>query len=327
MKPDKRYWKNMKRRWKYYRNEAPRGERSKWLTKHAGCNLHMFYLKLRFFFTRKPALHLLAFRSGTICNLRCRDCSDCCNYINEHSQFHETFENMKSYLDKLLPAVDVIQALHFAGGETFINKDMAEMVDYAAQSKQVKRILVMTNCTTIPGGKLTKALQNDKVTVYMSNYTPNLDLESRIKWNELIEYFKCNKIKYYAQPAWFWNKMPDVLTDPAKPPYQIFNVNTPDVAKKNFDRCPVTKNILYMTKGKVGVCNNMVNVPVVYPELGYEEGVVHLDMWEGSTKELSEKLVYLFSKDYYDFCKYCNFPPKHIHLMPAIQIEKEAANV
>ena len=283
----------------------------------------MIYLKIRFFFVKKPLIPILCFSTNSLCNLRCRNCCNMCQYRTKELQFMDSFEVMKKTLDMLLAALDRVESIHLIGGEVMINKDFAKLLDYLQDSRQIGHILVITNGTIVPDADTTRALKQSKVTVYISNYTPAPELAGKLLFYELQEHFKKHGIRFRAQNPSYWYDPWIQISDPTKPPYRITRVGSRKDAEEAYRACECNKYFVHAFKGIIGTCNSMVMLPLAVPEVPFED--ISVDLREKdkdiSTAELTEKILYLLAKPVYDMCKYCHFPTRPKLVVPGEQIK------
>lgn len=102
------------------------------------------------------------------CTLNCRDCNNLMPFYSE--RFFASYNSVKKDLDSLLSVIDHCVVVNFTGGEPFLNRELADIVDYTVKNKKISVVEVITNGTIIPSDELKSALTNKKVIVKISNY-------------------------------------------------------------------------------------------------------------------------------------------------------------
>jgi hypothetical protein len=150
------------------------------------------------------------FAVTTRCTLRCMDCSVMIPRFGRNGMYHTdlTFERFRQECDALLGAVDHIGTLLLLGGEPLLNKELPQMVAYAATKDKVGLVDIVTNCTIVPSHELLEAVRDFRHKVFfgLSNYSGNQELSSVLKREEIIVLLKQRDIKHSldtAEGKWF----------------------------------------------------------------------------------------------------------------------------
>ena len=108
----------------------------------------------------------------TRCNLKCRLC---CEYVVQNKPFPDmTIDEEKAILAAFFGVVDRVDTLHLSGGgEPFLHKNLAEMVDSAFEyNEYFDRFMLFTNSTIPVSDRLLDALKRhkEKTVVHASDY-------------------------------------------------------------------------------------------------------------------------------------------------------------
>lgn len=256
-------------------------------------------LKLRFKILKKPCIPNLDFQITTKCTLRCEQCSILIPYYPQENQYAETFESFKTRLDNLLKNVDCICKLLVLGGEPFLNKELANMIEYASKKKQIKFIETVTNSTILPDESLLTVYKKyrNKNHIAISDYTSNPKLRN-LKIDELKQIldkynipFICN---YYP-----WTFMG--------------HVHKENRTKEELIRM---KNNCYQQychgyyNGDLYLCSRIFGMRMSYDkQIGTSSDNTVSDYVEITSENCSQEIVKLFCKPYFDACDYCHIKP------------------
>jgi organic radical activating enzyme len=222
----------------------------------------------------------------TLCTLKCKECStmmplyknpknmDCMDIISD--------------IDKLLDAVDCIYVFYVYGGEPFIHRDIAKIINKLLSSKKIKRVNIVTNGTIIPGKEATDIMKSKKLKVQISGYpqsvVPNVSV--------LIKYLKENNIYYVYNKSQKWKYLGDK---------KIIKRN-PHEKREVFDLCYSTL-CNTMIHGKFHICP----VAAAGVDLGIfpERDNDFVNIRELSREDARKKLKELFSLRYISACDFC----------------------
>lgn len=140
---------------------------------------------------------------GSICNLKCKNCSNLIPYI----------ENKVFDTDKIISNMEYITSsvhidkVQIQGGEPCIYKDLSEVLSATANNKNIGHITVASNGTIMP---------DDKATCVLSNYPEKIDIRFSIydcvndrKRNEILSKLKRRGVNadlynfLYGNGKWF----------------------------------------------------------------------------------------------------------------------------
>ena len=84
----------------------------------------------------------------TRCSLRCKYCSNLMPYFKHPKDFDAEF--LKDSIDKLLDVADEINEIRVIGGEAFVYKDLAVVLNFLVSNPRICHVNVFTNATILP---------------------------------------------------------------------------------------------------------------------------------------------------------------------------------
>lgn len=266
-------------------------------------------LKLQFIYFHKIYIPHLEFVLTTKCTLKCKDCVNHIPFIeNKNHQVYQLSDFQKD-LDNLLSQVSKLDSLCLLGGEPLLVKNLAEMVDYAANKNKINKLYIVTNGTILLSTNLIKVLKkhHKKIWILLSNYSKNPELKGIIKDEQIIEQLKLNDIQYLYNPDLTWTK---------STPTQDFKrtaIENRQVFLKCLHRCAS------IVDGKIYVCprastmfvRHLINfVPPEYIDVRHQKG-----------KKLKQSIIKFYQYSQFSACGYCNYINEHEQVTPALQIK------
>ncbi len=260
------------------------------------------YISVRFAITHKPVLPYFAFFVTTKCTLNCKHCNSMMPKYTEktHSKPID-FKSFKDDLDTLLRAVDYINVFVLVGGEPMLAHDLPEIIKYAASQKQLKHIVLATNCTILPSDELLKVMKNPKISVQISDYShvKNIKNGVKVKYDEFKKLLIQNKIRFnnYQEKrgAVTWFSMPKIYKDK----------QTPLTLTKTFNECfgnycpTISDGIISQDFIAVYIQRNLELTSEIKKEI--------VNIREAkSSKDLTNEIINFYAKPYSAFCHYCH---------------------
>ena len=265
--------------------------------------------KLNYFVFDKISIPQIEFTLTTKCTLKCKNCT---NYIpkikgNEHSQI--SIEEFKLYLKNLSKSVHKIYNLLLLGGEPLTIKNLEEYVDEAAKNKKVENVWIVTNGTLLISNNLLKIIKkhNKKVTIWISNYSGNEDLVSRLKHKELFEQIKQAGANLIFQKDSYWLYVNE----------NIENYNRTETENRNYFRnCMHRCMAVFGNKGFICPRSGTFYLKNLY--VPKENETFNLN---APPKELKQQLISFYSNDYFQSCNFCSILEDNTkpYIIPAIQ--------
>lgn len=221
------------------------------------------------------------------CSLKCRDCANLIQYYDspenmELGQLTETF-------DRFLECIDRLLELRILGGEPFVYRDLAYIIEKYSKCKKIDSITIYTNSTIVPNADILNSLKRDNVIVHMSDY----GVVSK-KVEELAATLKENGVKFYVHKYEEWY-------DVGCPIYHDYSE---DKIKNLFDKCFMSKCYTFY-RGKFFLCPRSAHGE----QLGYfENNNEFVDFNSSSDTNINRVKIENVIKDveYLTACKYCN---------------------
>ena len=257
--------------------------------------------KKDFFENNKLNIPQLEFCITTKCTLKCKDCCALIPKLDKIKHSEMSFEMFKHQLDKILDAVDSIRHFAILGGEPLVNSELPRMLEYAANQEKIFFTQLITNGTMLPSKKLLETMNkyNDKLYVYMSNYSGNPELESILKQEKIKGLLKEYSIKLQKPENWPWVEEKGL---------HICAFDE-DITKQKFLVCNRTKCNQVMN-GKLDICSKA--------SAGREMQLFEDDSVDiVNSKDLRQDLIDFYQKEYMNACKYCILTD--IQVQPALQ--------
>lgn len=238
----------------------------------------------------------------TRCNLRCKMC---CEYVSQFKPFPDmTIDEERRLLKAVFEVCDHIDTLHLTGGgEPFLHKNLAEMIEEAMQyGEKFDRLMLFTNCTIPLEPKVFEILKQykEKIFVQLSCYGLMPEREEKFVIAVQNSGIPNRMRKYYGDDQSFggWVSFGDwEKQDKSK-----------DELAERFKNCAVTFKLRgnWRTRdGKVHWCSRS--------QRGMELGLLpdnpsdYVDLFDKtSITEKQEKFELISRKDYISSCDYCS---------------------
>jgi organic radical activating enzyme len=236
------------------------------------------------------------FAVTTRCTLRCRECSVMIPRFGRNGISHTnlTFEHFRRECDALLDSVDHMGTLLLLGGEPLLNKELAQMLAYAAAKDKVGLVDIVTNCTLVPSIELLEAAKDFRHKVFfgLSNYSGNPALTSVLKREEIIALLKQNDIKHSLDAGdvkWF--------------KYELLEYSYSDEQMQAIFTGCQWHHCLYVLDGILAVCpRSLIGCRLGAFELKPDDMI---DLRESQSREIRAGLIRFYEKNSLDACRYC----------------------
>lgn len=258
---------------------------------------------------RQQSIPQVEFTITTHCNLRCKDCT---NYIpqikhNEHRGI--SIERFKVQLYNLSKNVREIKNLLLIGGETLLVPNLEEYIECSAQNEKVKKVWIITNGTLLLSPKVKEVVikYKEKVTIWISNYSSNIELKGRVKYKELISQLKESGINSY------FFKSDSKWTHTSAFSHTKYREESSSYFLKCLHKC------VAVFDGFLFVCPR---AGVFYLKSLYKLEDNTLNLNHPVTKK---QLIDFYSRNDFRACKYCNILEERNRpfVTPALQIDNE----
>lgn len=237
---------------------------------------------------RKIEIPFFDLNVNNVCTLKCKRCDQGMPYLHDRKIYAST--DLISDMKTLFCFVDYVYQIGILGGEPFINKDLAEIIDWCANSPKIGSIIVVTNGTIFPDEAVLKSLKNKKIIVGISWY-PLKDETSRLK---LIEYCERHSINYHIRKD-DWLDFGD---------FRIRRNYNKHKIRETFANCFLNKCVQY---------NGGVLYRCTKTRLLNDQKIDAPGKWETvavkeieSRKQMKKALRKFYSLKYLRACDYCN---------------------
>lgn len=126
------------------------------------------------------------------CTLKCKDCSADSPYYEVPPHF--SYETIAKTVDRYFELVDYVEWLQYSGGEPFMHKEFAPMIEKAMEySDRFDKLMIFSNATILPKQDVIDVMKKyrDKIQMFISWYG---DLSG--KYYELTDILRENEIPY-----------------------------------------------------------------------------------------------------------------------------------
>ena len=237
----------------------------------------------------------------TVCSLNCEKCNNLMPMFHGKA-FDFSWGKTRSALDVMLREVKEMIFCELVGGEPFLNKDLAEILDYVGQQKNILQIVIVTNATIIPSQAIIERLKKYNVIVRISDY----GLFDRM--SRFVAELDRHGINIRVQQDMKWNDPGDISA----------RGRSRDDLKKQYNACEFSLKCKYLCEDRLFTCARAASM-------------YHLGLFDSKkdilqiTDTLSkEDIRNFYLQDEGDICDYCNlFTPEGKLIPAAIQVGEE----
>lgn len=233
------------------------------------------------------------------CSLKCRHCFNCMQYY--HNPKDIPLETIKQEMNVLVSVLDGIGEIRVLGGEPFMNRELAGIVDFLSglPSEFNRKIIIFTNATILPTEGQLEVFSRSETSFYISDY--NLDKRQRI--TEFCSLLEDRGIKYQVHKLNYWYK-PGPVCDNHKKEGQL---------KELYSDC-WGRDCITVLDGKLFQCEMVANANRLGLIPDFTEDYVDLTKEEN----LREKMDFFLNRmEYMKSCRYCNLTDEKV--TPGIQ--------
>lgn len=243
----------------------------------------------------------LEFNITTKCSLKCKDCCALIPEFNQHGHINLSFQDFKNQFDKI-NEVAGIRHLIILGGEPLLNKDLPQMINYAAKNSNIDLIRITTNGTIIPSKELLDVINQNpnRIYFYLSNYSNNPNLDKLLKYEEIKKVLHENNIRFQMVESWNWLEEKGMSKD--KFPEEI--------TKEKIKNCYRVK-CSQVLNGQFGICSKALGAK----ELGLLKSDDFIDIIKSN--DLKQDLIRFYNNSIPEACEYCILSEKRVE--PALQ--------
>lgn len=263
------------------------------LFKRLGFNIRL-YLKV----FRNDVIPSFDLSVGTICTLKCKDCSQWCPYLNDKRWFD--INTLKSNMEEMVNKLDYIFSVAVIGGEPLAYPNIVEIVDFLIGNNKIGNVILVTNGTLYPSDELIKRLKSPKVTLWVSEYVTLPMTDNRTKLYNLLE-DKSIKSRIMHNMTW---------ADVGRPS-GIRENYTERQLNNSFKTCWLN-NCSTLMDGIFYRCPRSYGIDNIYGDDSYSrpETIDFKDI--KNKRELKNAIYKFYSLKYVEACKYCNIVRKDI---------------
>lgn len=223
------------------------------------------------------------------CSLKCRDCSNLMQYYTNPRDC-DIGEIMQS-LDMFFASVDEVNEIRVIGGEPFMNREIHRVIERLIDEPKVRKIVIYTNGTIVPGEKQIGSLKNAKVLILITDYGA---LSGKLK--EMTRKLEDNNISHHVVKAGGWTDCSG-LTRHDRSYVQL---------KELFNDC-CAKNTLTLSNGKLYRCPFAANADrlMAVPDFEQDHVNVYQAAWNGLDIKSRIRSL-LVEREYLETCDFCN---------------------
>lgn len=232
-----------------------------------------------------------------LCSLRCKNCSETVEFHNPKYNFTPDLNTIIQDIKTFFNAVDFVGQIGIVGGESFIHKNLADIVSFLIKeylNKKASTIVINTNGTVLPkSDDIFKLMSGDpKTYIRISDYRRFLNEQQQDRVKRFIDKLEEYNVSYFFTGRhWF---------DFGDFEYRGYSK---EKVKEVYSSCICSEVALF--NGKLYNCSRGVYGGLLYniPEL--ESDCVDLRT-SCDSLTLRNQIATLISADYANACHYCN---------------------
>ena len=242
---------------------------------------------------RTKNVKMIGYLLSNICTLRCKNCCEKVPYMPNDIRHFVNADNVIKDIQTLSQACQFLTLLEFIGGEPFLHPELPRILEAVKRIVNIGMIHIFTNGTVIPSDELCKSLENERITVYLSNY--QVSYPENLKKNVDIT---VQKLQQYDVQFFFGKKTN--WSD-----FSSYELQCSDefMLRKKFPDC-FLHNCNRLMEGTLYVCPHQYSGI----KIGEIEQKNTLNIYDYSSQELASELEKFKSYEYIDACKYCSMP-------------------
>ena len=232
----------------------------------------------------------------TRCSLRCKYCSNLMQYYERPCDV--PLERVLETIDRMMPLCDYVHRLRPIGGEPFLYRGLADVLEHMLQYENIGQIQIPTNGTVpVKDERLLKLLKNERVSLDISDYGYG-------NAREFARAMEQNGIGFSYYKAKPWVDIGSMET----------RGRSPDALRKQFKKCPMfCKSIL---DGKIHACprsSHGVDLGLV-PEVKGD----YLDLLDDEHPVTRKQLLdFYYRTEPVQACDYCDYGTGKLKPVPA----------
>lgn len=244
----------------------------------------------------KVYLSSISFLPSTVCNLNCRNCLNFNPFAKRF--FVREWNEIKKDIDLFFSCVDKIMLFHISGGEPFLYKHTAELIEYIDTNygDRIGTLRTVTNGTQVPTDEILTKLSKCKIEITVDDYREAVPVFNE-RFEQLISKLEQYGIKYYINKADSWIDLAPEKTDYSDKD-DMWMIEHRNLCNQSWQE---------LRGGKIYSCNYasyaVVAGLVEEQDIGDAFDLTQFD--ESKKKELIEFRLGYTDKGYTSFCKKC----------------------
>ncbi len=252
-------------------------------------SVYFAYLHNKVYFTNVSML------PSTKCNLNC----ECCLNFNPYAKNPDVrpIEAVKSDIDLFFGAVDKVMLFHVSGGETFLYKNVVDVITYLSENYRgrIGALRLITNGTIVPSDEVFQRLSTCDFDIIVDDYRDAVPHFAK-NFDKLISKLEKFNITYTVNKDDFWIDLAPTKTDNSS--------FTEQQLIDYFDGC--SQSWQELRDGKLYSCNydGYATVAGINPQQDEEVYDLRTHTKE-KLKELVEFRLGYNGKGYTNLCKHC----------------------
>ena len=279
-----------------------------------------YYIKevfplISYFYYNKIFMELCQISLTERCTLKCEKCAHACYNVSRNAR-DMPIDEAKESADMLFGKVDVIGEFTLIGGEPFLYRNIAEIIDYIG-SRYLKKIGVFsitTNGTLFPTEEVLELCRKYNILIRISNYSGAIPYLTQ-KYNALLELLKKYGIQYVlgAQEHEWMDYGFGVFDRGTEADlnmvFQQCRTNCREVRTGKLYYCVMARSVSDNLKLKIGK-DDYLDLRTIKPD---------------NRDDLFLFQMGYFEKGYLDMCRYCRGSEAALYPIPAA-VQKRNSN-
>lgn len=236
------------------------------------------------------------------CTLKCKLCAERTPYYKE--KYHPDIEYLKNEIDAYFEMIEYTMKFDVSGGEPFVRKDLADILQYLMKYKdKFGRLRINTNGTILPSQELVEIFKEygKQIDILIDNYGADLS-RNAIAFSERL---KENNIRHILR-----NQTKDTLHYGGWIDFgNLTRKHSLEEAQDLFKKCAITSKIGFGFRIKEGLMSPCaVAIQCMEFNVLPDQPDEYLSLMNGdmTTSEKKDKLMKIFSIKNFAACMYCN---------------------
>lgn len=259
------------------------------------CSSNVFTSTYFMYNHNKLYLHRADISLTNRCTLKCRKCNMLMPYFE--NPMHKSISSIKENIDLYFKWVDNVETIKLLGGEPTLYPYLIDVIEYLNDKykDKIENIDIFSNGTTKLSEELLKVLEDNSVTVQISDYSNRLEnLKSKVDLFE--EQLKDNNIKYIRLQ---YDKWLDFVNE------KNCNINSEEELEDKFNKCNPPFRGLY--DNKLYYCH--LSASAVQAEVFEDNANDYFDLSKYNEYRKIELMEFALGYNeigYITYCKRCN---------------------